>query len=209
MSAGDLTTLAKVRQFLGKPADTSTQTGDDALLTALIGQASKAIHSYTGREFAPLSTASQTRVFSYYGGGRLYFTPYDASTISSVTIDTETDTSTTLTVDEDYFLFPRNAPAGVYEFMELRGCEPGRRTSASVNRPWREVTVVGTWGFASVPADVELAANMQVAFLFRNHSTIPGSDTGDQGTRFGPVNLASGVMQLLAPYRVIGFGYGG
>lgn len=206
MAAGDLTDLASVRAFL-RITD-AAQTGSDTLLTALIAQASRAIHKHTGREFAPLETGSQTRVFAYHGGGRMYFTPYDARSVTSVEIDTDGDNPTALTVDEDYYLFPRNAPDGVYEHMELRGCEPARKTSANPVRPWREVTVVGTWGFAAVPADVKTAANMLVAFWYRQHSTVPGNTLAGEGDRYGPVSWPSGVLQLLASYRVVGFGYG-
>lgn len=206
MAAGDLTTLASVREFL-RITD-AAQTGSDDLLTAFIAQASKAIHRHTGREFAPLSTSPQTRIFTYYGGGRLYFTPYDLATVTSVQIDTDGSSPTTLTEDEDYYLFPRNVNDGVYEYAELRGCEPAPKSSSNVTRPWREVTIAGTWGFASVPADVKTAANMLVAFWFRQHSTVPGNTLAGEGDRFGPVSWPSGVLQLLASYRVIGFGYG-
>lgn len=208
MAAGDLTDLASVREFL-RITD-ADQTGADTFLTALIAQASRAIHKHTAREFAPLSTASQTRVFAYHGGGRLFFTPHDLRAATSVQIDTDSDNPTTLTADEDYYLFPRGASPidGVYEYMELRGCEPAAKSSSSLVRPWREITVVGTWGFASVPADVKTAANMLIAFWYRQHSTVPGNTLAGEGDRFGPVSWPSGVLQLLASYRVIGFGYG-
>jgi hypothetical protein len=208
VAAGDLTTLADVRQFVGKPSDSAEQTEDDALLMALIAQASKAIHRYTGREFASTATDPATRVFAYHGGGRLYLTPYDLRSVTSVQIDTESDNPFTLTADADYFLFPRNAPDGVYEWLELHDLEPASKTSANQTKPWREVEITGTWGFESVPDDVKLAANMQVAFLWRQHSTVPGNDLAGEGDRFGPVNLCSGAMQLLAPYRVVSFGHG-
>lgn len=206
MAAGDLTTLALVREFMGTPTD---QTDSDTLVSTFVGQASKAIHKYTGREFAPLSTASQTRIFAYYGNGRLYFSPYDLRSATTVQIDTDGDSPTTLTADSDYFLFPRNANDGVYEWMELRGLEPAKRSSASASKPWREVTIVGTWGFESVPADVRTAANMLIAFWIRQHSSVSGVDLAGQGDRFGPMNMPTGVLQILSPYRVVGFGLGG
>lgn len=208
MAAGDLTTLASVREFL-RISD-SSQTDMDAALTTMIGQASKAIHHHTGREFAPLSTASQARIFEYYGGGVLFLTPYDAKTVTSVQIDTDSDSPTTLVEDSDYFLKPRGAFQGVYTHIELRGYEPAAKssTAAFASKPWREVTVTGTWGFASVPSDVAVACNMLVAFWYRNHSAPAGRDLANDGDRFGPVNMPTGVMQLLAPYRVLGFGYG-
>lgn len=205
MSAGDLTTLASVREFL---RINSTQTDMDAALSTFVTQASKTIHHYTGREFAPLSTASQVRIFEYYGGGHLYFTPYDLQSATLVQIDTDGSTPATLTADSDYFLKPRNAQLGVYDSMELRGCEPAKRNSNTPYRPWRQITITGTWGFPSVPEDVKAAANMLIAFWYRNGSAVPGRDLAGQGDRFGPVNLPTAVIQLLAPYRIVGFGYG-
>ncbi len=206
MAAGDITTLEDVRSFL-RITD-AEQTGSDTLLSSLITQASRAIHRHTAREFVATETGSQTRVFAYYGGGRLYFTPYDLREVTTVEIDTDSSTGTTLTEGSDFFLFPRNAPDGVYEYMELRGYEPATKTSDNVTKPWREVMVTGTWGFESVPEDVVAAAHMLIAFWYRQHSTVPGNTLAGEGDRYGPVSWPSGVLQLLSPYRVIGFGYG-
>jgi hypothetical protein len=187
----------------------SSQTDMDTELTALITQASAAIKRYTQREFAPQTAAGVARKFRYYGGGALWFSSegaYDAAAVTAVSIDTETSSPLALTVDEDYFLFPRNAPNGVYEGMELRNMSPQGRHSGVDYRPWRQVTVTGTWGFASVPDDVELAAQMQVAYLYRQHSSVPGRDLSGEGERFGPMAWAPGVVQLLAPYRIYGTG---
>jgi hypothetical protein len=83
------------------------------------------------------------------------------------------------------------------------------KENADKLKPWREVTVTGTWGFAAIPADVVAAANMLVAFWWRNQSTVPGQSLNGEGDRYGPVSMPSAVLQILAPYRVIGFGYGG
>lgn len=207
MAAGDLTTLTSVRSFL-RISDT-TQTAQDALLETFITQASKAIRTYCGQDFEPIQTTSTTRVFAYYGGGRLYFAPHSLRSVTSVAIDTETDTETTLTADSDYFLFPRGGSSGgVYEFVELRGYEPGARLSDNAVKPWREVTITGLWGFEDVPADVVLAANVQVAWMYRNFSAPPGQDLAGEGDRFGPVGMPSGVRMLLEPYRIVGFGDG-
>jgi uncharacterized phiE125 gp8 family phage protein len=204
VAQGDLTSLANVRSFMRIP---TAQTDGDTLLTTFVSQASKAIMRYTGREFQPDSTASQTRIFAYRGGGMLFLTPYDLRAATLVQIDTETDSPTTLVADEDYFLHPRQSPYNVYEAIELRGFTmPAQSENV---KPWREVEITGTWGFATVPDDVIAAANMLVAFWYRQHSAVPGRDMAGEGDRFGPVNMPSAVMQLLAPYRVMSFGFGG
>lgn len=209
MAQGDLTTLASVREFL-RISDAKTDMDD--VLASFITQASAAIKRHTGREFAAESTASQTRLFAYRGGGRLYFAmdgPRDLRTASTVTIDTDTDNPTVLVEDEDYFLFPRGGGAGgVYEHMELRWWEPASKLSSDQVKPWREIEIVGTWGWASVPSDVIAATNMLVAFWYRQHSAVPGNDLAGEGDRFGPVAFPTSVLRLLEPYRVMGFGYG-
>lgn len=202
MAAGDLTSLANVRLHMGLD---STQTDFDTLLTALVTQASTAIKRYCGREFAPQTSAGTDRIFQYTGGGYLSFAPYDATTVTAVAIDTETSSSTTLTADTDYFLLPRNADDSVYTGMEIRGFRPAIRSSRHETKTWREVTVTGTWGFASVPGDVELAANILVAWWYANQSTEASAQLGDMGTRFGPVLWPSSVRALLDHWRVIGF----
>ena len=206
MAQGDLTTLASVREFL-RLSD-ATQTDMDALITTLITQASDAIKDYCGREFAAQSTASQTRVFEYRGGGLLWFAPYDLQTCTSVAIDSHTSTPITLTLNEDYYLKPRNKDSGVWEALELVGYEPATRSSATVRRPWREVSIVGVWGFATVPDAVKLAANERVGWLYRQHSAVPGNDLAGQGDRFGAVLMPSSVMALLSRYRVQAFSVG-
>src|SRR5688500_5043550 len=102
------------------------------------------IRTYTGREFASSSgTASATRIFQYFGGGMLGLGRSELVSVTSVTIDTETTSSTVLTADEDYFLLPPDGRDGVYEAIELRteGTEP--RDPGALVKPWREVAIVG------------------------------------------------------------------
>lgn len=204
MAAGDLTTLASVREYLQLSAG---QTDTDALLSTFITQASQAIMRWTGREFAPQSAAT-TRKFRYEGGGVLRLAPYTlaSSVTPTITIDTDgsTPSNTALTVD-DYRLEPRNAPDGVYTHIELRNFGPSARTSSVDYWRSRQVSITGTWGYASVPDDVKLAANIAVGFLMRNHSALPAHDLGeDMPTRFGTVVLPTGALRLLDHYRVIG-----
>lgn len=203
MAAGDLTTLAEVRAFM-RLSD-SSQTDMDTELTALITQASAAIKQYTMREFIATS-AGTVRKFRYFGGGTLWFHlegAYELQSATAVSIDSETGSPQTLTADSDYFLLPRNGTTGgTYTGMELRNLGPSSRSSDRDYRPWRQVSVTGTWGMASVPDDVELACQMQVAYLYRQHSSVPGRTLENDGERFGPMYWAPGVVQALSPYRV-------
>jgi hypothetical protein len=205
VASGDLTTSANVRTFLGIPSD---QTEMNTLMAALITGASAAIKRYTGREFSPQTAAGTARKFRYFGGGYMPFAPYDADTVTAVSIDTDGDSPLTLTEDEDFYLLPRESEFGVYTGMELRGMNPASRTSGVQHRPWRQVTVTGTWGFASIPTEVATACEMLVAWWYRQQSSIPGNDLAGEGDRFGPSAWPTAVRQLLAPYRITSFGAG-
>lgn len=205
MAAGDLTTKAEVRKYLNL---SSGQTDLDTLIDALITQASVQIKRYCGREFAP-QTSSTARKFRYYGGGYLHFSPYDldATTAPTVQIDTDEASPTTLTVNEDYYLLPINADDGVYTCMELRGIRVASRSSRHDYSPSRQFTITGVWGFDSVPSDVALAANIQVGWLLRTHSTMPSHELSDDTDRSpNPRALGPGVPGLLNHWKVTGFG---
>jgi len=200
VAAGDLTSLANVRLHMGLD---SAQTDFDTLLTALVTQASTAIKRYAGREFAPQTSAGTARVFRYEGGGYLSFAPYDATTITAVAIDTDTSSSTSLTLDTDYFLWPVNKNDTVWTGMQIRGFSVPSRTSSHEYKPYREITITGTWGFAAVPGDVELAANILVKWWYEQQTTTPGGQLGDLSSRFGPVLWPTAVRQLLDHWRVV------
>lgn len=206
MATGDLTTLASVREFL-RISD-SSQTDMDANLESLITSASYAIKRYTGRQFSDAGTPASAKVFDYYGGGFLHFAPYDLQTLTSVQIDTDGDTPTTLTQDDDFFLKPVDKRDGAWEGMQLRGLSPSVRTTQDY-RPSREVTVTGVWGMPSVPTEVALATKMLVGWWYRQFSAPPGNELRGEGDRFGPVAWPTAVLQLLAPYRVAAVGIGG
>ena len=205
MAAGDLTTSASVREYLRIP---TAQTDMNALLATFITQASTAIKRYTAREFAPATAAGVERAFKYAGGGIVHLAPYDCVAVTQVEVDTDTDSPTVLDSDS-YRLLPVGKPSGAYNAIELRGVTVASRTSDTLTKPWREVSVTGTWGFTAVPDDVALAANMLVAWYYRNHSAPPSVELGDEGDRrFGPVLMPSGVRALLDHWRVVSFGHG-
>lgn len=166
MAYPDLTTLANVREHLTIAA---AQTGKDTLISNLISRASLAIMDYTEREFITDPALTTTRKFVYYGGGRLNLAPYDLQSVSTITIDTDgtSPADTALTADQ-YRLFPRQPRHGVYTSIELRGLGPGVRDSSVDYTPTRELEIAGTWGFASIPEDVEEACILMVAHLYRH-----------------------------------------
>lgn len=182
----------------------ASQTDFDTLLTTLVTQASVAIKRYCGREFAPATSSGTARKFRYEGGGYLSLAPYDAQAVTSVVIDTDTTSTTTLVVNQDYYLLPLNQNDGVYTGVQIRGYEPRSYTSSVNVKPFRQITITGTWGFSSVPDDVALAANILVKWWYENQSAASGSQLGELSDRFGPVLWPTAVRQLLDHWRVVG-----
>lgn len=200
-AGSELTTVAAVREYLQLP---DAQTDQDALIQTLITQASVAIMRYTGRQFAPATTAVDVK-FPYARGAYLQLAPYDLRSATDIAIDTDTDSPTTLTTD-DYRLLPVTNPDGTYTAVQLRGFSLAPHSSAIDFEDYREVTITGDWGFSAVPTDVAMATNIMVGWLLRQHSTIPGMGAESLGDRFGPVAWPTAVKQLLDHYRIIAVG---
>lgn len=200
----DLTDTASVREHL--QITDATDTTQNALIATLITAASTAIHSYCQREFATdAGTGSVARKFRYNGNGVLPLAPWDARSITSVVIDTDgtNPDNITLTADE-YRALPLGATHGVYHTLHIRG----RGVSSGSSTPWptyRQVTVTGTWGFASVPAPVELACILTVAYWLRETSQHVGQVFGEE-TSFDAAraSIPAIAKRLLDPYRVRG-----
>lgn len=178
----------------------ATDTAQDALIETLINSVSHAIMVYTNREFVPPDPATKARSFRYNGGGVLDLAPYDVRSVTQVRVDTDTSNPTTLSSDH-YRLVPITAPDGVYTQLHLRSVRVGLTTTEEFP-VFRVVEVTGTWGFAAVPANVELAANITIQYVLRTTSQFM-SDEFDQtaGLAGARVVLPGAARDLLAPYR--------
>lgn len=196
MAVGDLVTLAEAREFCN--ATDAEHTESNAQLTALIMSASRLVNVYTGREFHAIS-GSQTRTFAYTGGGKLLLNERSLRSVTSITIDTDGDTPTTLTANEDYYLLPRGGDRdGVYTSIQLVGFEPN-------SKPWRELEIAGTWGYSSVPKDVHTATLFIIKHWYQNISPSGGS-FDDASDNFGISDMPTTARRMLNNYRWVGFG---
>lgn len=190
MAAQDLTTRSAVRLFLQKE---TAKTGQDTLIDALITRASDAIMEYSERQFAPAETAA-TKVFAHYGGHSLTLAPYDLRTVTSIT-ETVGTTSTVL-ASTDYVLRPKPARDGVYSWVKLLGTyRPSHE---------REFTIVGNWGYASIPEDVAHWCIVTVAtWLRRDAAAFETTYSLAEERLERPEALPAAVRAGLAHYRRI------
>lgn len=150
MSAStDLTTLTKVKAYLG-----ISNTDDDTLLEALIDSVSEAVEHYCGRQFAQ---AERTEYHDGLGASSLVLRCRPISAITQIYDDPSQMFSESSGVDASrYVFYPEE---GIVEL-----------TGGSFADGRRNVKIIYTAGFATVPPAVEQAANILVGHFFnRGH----------------------------------------
>lgn len=144
MAAGDLTTAAKVKAWIGK-----ADAGADTVLADLVTEASSAIAKYCGRAF--ISQAfSEIRDGS--GGTELFLRNNPASAISSLTVDAV-----------PILAQPADGQPGYFLVNSELLCLSGYRFT----RGRKNVRVSGTGGYSAIPADVAQACIELVAAAYQ------------------------------------------
>ena len=187
-------TLAQVKSALR-----ITDTVDDDLLEMAIESASRAIDSYTNRNFYNAGTA--VRVFA--PNDSLTVTTDDLISISSLQTMSDTDdTFDTTWTATDYQLEPLNGvvdgiaqpytqirAVGDYLFLELAG-------EATVK-------VTGVWGWTATPIQVTQATVIQSSRIFKRLDSPLGIISGELGSMRVGSRLDPDVAQLVDSLRKI------
>lgn len=190
MAAHDLCSVADVRSLMQVDAGDVEQ---DLIIQTLISAASRAISRYCEQEFAP-ATSSVARTFEFTAESLFVdLAPYSLRAVSQVRVDT--DLTATVVDPQFYRLYPQPAPLGVYTALRLFPFGP------SGWQKWRKrlVEITGDWGFASVPEDVSLAAQITVmTWLRRDVSAFSTVFNIDEGRLERPEALPSAVRGMLA-----------
>lgn len=201
--ATDLTDEATLRAFRPiKRTDAQTTARIELLVSAM----SNAVRRYTQRDFLgkvsgvdPAATSAKR--FVYDGSGYLSLAPFEARTITAVTLDG--DALTLLaggeTIGETRYL-PEPAqqtPEGTYHYLTL----PER---SAVRGRVRIVEVTAAWGIVNMPDDVELATLHAVADAYGNPEGAAQRNLGDglvlqEGDDMSGGSLPRAARALLAP----------
>jgi hypothetical protein len=200
----DLCTLADVKLAVGIPTLTTTS---DTLINALIPEVTRAFKSRFQREFAPPSGNPLTRRFRV-DGNIVDLAPYDLQAVSGAGVVLDpAGTPTTLVVLTDYKLKPEPTMSGTYYKLHL--AQSRYLWSQTVmDYGYAEVDITGTWGFASVPVDVNRAAALTVgAWMDRGSDVIAQMDNNvrpDGSTFASSWAIPTAAYRLMQPYiRVI------
>lgn len=196
MALGDLTTVAAVKAQMG-----TTGTAADAVIDVLITAASNAIRAFTGREFAPVATNPATRLID----ADLYTAEVPIGALASMPTLVEV-------LDERGALVRTLSTASDLEALPLfrESDEPItslriRRAVTALSR-YQQLRITGTWGYPSVPKDVEQACIVTVRAWLRSDAASSaeyGYDSGGrvvQATPEGGWMLPMAAKQLLEPY---------
>lgn len=197
--AVQLVSIADVRAFLQKQ---DPDTEQDAILSRLIETASKAVMTYTEREFAPIATNTQ-RLFYYRGSGVLNLAPYDlqSATTPVIQIDSANGSGGTILGTDEYLLYPRPAKDGVYNWLRLNPFA----SSPSSRFLDREVAITGSWGWPSIPDDVKHWTAVTVADWFREKVAAFGTFFNQETERIEiPEMLPAAARAGLNHYRMNG-----
>lgn len=185
-----LTTENKVKEQ-GSGIDASDPTQDEAI-RFLINSASLRMMEYAGREFKDLGLGS-TRTFQITPGGcgfdEVSFGANDAATISAVVIDTQLgQTGLTLTTTQ-YQPVPVQKWHGAYTGLHILAGATGYVPTGAR----RQVTVTGTWGWPSVPADVEHGCTATVLEWLTGYQ-VNDQEAGGFGLTATGIAVSSGAL---------------
>lgn len=197
MAATDLCSVADVRDVLQKPDEDEEQ---DAIIGALVVAASLDIMDELEREFAPATTgvARKFEVGSDYGDTILSLAPFDLRSVTTVKLDTDLASPYTLSASE-YRLYPKPSRFGTYTSIRLR---PQSVATANWFPDIREVEITGNWGFATVPANVKLAAAITAADWFRRDVAAFSTTFSAEADRFEvPRAIPSVAIDMLQRFR--------
>jgi hypothetical protein len=162
-----LDTLANVKDRLGV-----TDSDRDTDLESLINRVSREFARESGREFAPASASSNRTVAYRCGADHIILAPYDARTVTAVTIDPSGSYPKVLASGE-WQLQPITNPDSVYQMLQLKK----GITVASGSFDSVPATVTGTWGWTAVPKDVQGWFHEVVEALWkRDHAFFADAD---------------------------------
>ncbi len=216
LAADALTTLDAARRWVGEP-DAEAES-----LEPLINSFSRAVQRYAGRQFKPRETAVAKK-FRYDGSGVLRLDaanrPTELVSVTSIVLFSDLPASYQKTLsagdasyEADYRLEPRGATSeGTYTWLVLPKVTsfPALTSSESpIDPSTREaqVTITGTWGADSVPADIEIAVLREISNVFRNRGGYDSQSLGDltiselAGAGALPP-LSRGTLRIVSQYR--------
>lgn len=200
-SYGDLATLKAMLSI--------TDTTRDALLTLNLSAASRLIDAATSRRFYADTVVSQ-RLYTperreawYVSGGSIIVD--DISSTTGLIIEegyngyTGVPTGTYTDISNDFVLQPDNALALGRPITALR------RAIGVIMDPYILLRVTALWGWPAVPDEINMAALIQAARLYRRKDSPEGVLGNSEWGSMRVSRVDPDVAALIAPYVTSGF----
>jgi hypothetical protein len=189
-------TLAEVKAALRIP---SADTVDDSLLEYAIEAASRAIDTYTGRQFYSVGTA--TRIF--VADSNNYLVIDDASSITQVATADDLDSNfNTIWAATDYQKEPLNNVMSGMTGWPTTAIRAVDDLLFPINGQEALVRITGVWGWAAVPFAIKKATIIQAAYFFkRDESPLGVLSSPDLGFIRVGTKVDPAVAMLIDPYR--------
>lgn len=184
-------------------------TARDTLLTNALTSASRQIDRLCGRRFYADGSTSQ-RIYSpmrrehwYVDGGGLMVD--DISTATGLIIEegyqgyTGSPVGTWTDMSNDFVLMPDNAFALGFPVTAMR------RAIGIIQDPYILVRVTANWGWPAVPDEINMAAEIQAARLYRRKDSPEGVLGNAEWGGIRVSRIDPDVQALVAPYVKGGF----
>ena len=191
--AGHMVSIAQVRAYMQRRA---SDHDSDSILLDLIGQATAAINTYTGRELCDMGTLTR-RVRMEAGQYRLSVAPYTLRAITGATIHPGQSDAAVLTATD--YLAPESFGSDVRlaSSVTLTGV-----SSSTFGVAYIDIT--GSWGLLVTPSDVKLACVKTVAAWFRREvGAVTVAQDEFQSDSGNPWALPYAAVALVEPYRMM------
>lgn len=182
MAAGDLTTLANVKQYSAISIAT-----DDALLTRMITALSAFVQTWLNRTIAQ---AAYTDVLNGIGSQRVQFANYPVTAVSSLTIDGQVIPAAPS---------PRTSFWTGYVFDTTQIMVSG----FCFTRGWQNISIAYTAGYAVTPTDIEQAVLEIIDLRYKqraNQGYVSKSLAGETVT-FDKKDMSASTLTLLSNYQ--------
>lgn len=203
----NLITMAEYKSLLGVQ---STDTRDDPQITALLPAASRAIRTFTGRQFEVNAGVATTRTFQHDGSEMLDID--DCTAVTSISTDGGTPGQSYDLASTQWTAMPQD-DSDVFYYLLLHGGpylgmspEMGftynlDRYELSMRNPM--ISVTATWGWPAIPDDVRLAAALTISEMMASSSGQSDGLSAEaiEGWSRSWGGRAAGVTALVVPNR--------
>lgn len=202
----DLIDLATYKALM---AVDPTDTRDDVQVAALLPGVSRAIRTYTGRQFDVTNSVATARSFQYDGSGFLDID--DCTMVTLVSTDAGVPGQSWDLTTYEWTAMPQGGTE-VFYYLLIHGGPMGgspemgfeRNLDTMVLRPKSPlITVTATWGWPAIPEDVKLATAITVSSMAGGNTAHDEELTGESIEGFSRSwgNKQGGPQALMIPNR--------